>query len=199
MSTVREDDGLVFRLSITGRGYCCHCCWWLSIKYRSCFFWLLSVIHWVSSVYYPIVSTSPPSGCQLPLIVKYWIRERCYCWVLNPFRLLLLDLTGWCLKLVDYWWKGRRRAGVEYAVTNNAAAVREDGGRAFRLSIAAREDVRGLGCWVAMGWKFASCNHDRSRCCWEGKIRPMVLEGEIRPLLSWICWVCRNGKWCCCC
>ena len=70
-------------------------------------------------------------------------------------------------------WKGRHRAGevshccwkmsirpllllfsptdfVEYAVTNNAAAAaREDVVRAFRLSIAGREEIGRLGCVVA--------------------------------------------------
>ena len=117
----------------------------------------------------------PPLLPSIAVIVEYWIRERHYCWVLYPFHLFLLDLTGWCLKFVDYWWKGRRCAGVDYTVTNNAAAVREDVrrvfwlsiaaredvARAFRLSIAAREDAGRLGRWVY-------CNAGRGwRCCWK--------------------------------
>ena len=71
----------------------------------------------------------------------------------------------WCLKFVEYWWKERRRACVEYAVTNNAATGRGDFVRAFRLA-------GGLGHSVCH-----NAGRGRSgRYCWKGFT--LLLEGE---------------------
>ena len=88
-------------------GYCC-CLFW---RTRSC--WPYCLLRRIRS--------SIANGVD-GVIVEHWIRERCYCWVLNPFSLLLLDVMEQNLLLVikinrvvagkglHCCWKGRIRS-----------------------------------------------------------------------------------------
>ena len=59
-----------------------------------------------------------------------------------------------CIDVAGRGTSGRCCHGfVEYAVTNNAAAGRGAIGRAFRLSIARREDMDGRFCCVLLEGK----------------------------------------------